>query len=189
MKKIIIVFVVILFSSLQISAQDTDDQGNTNDPAINDRANACFEGGSMEGKCDTEWEWVCGWHLIRLDSQNQESRYNFPSDCASLLPALIIPEVIPNYPGTGCVLWWSQPIVPVYQSSDFQGGNYLPFGHSGWTSHTLPHCTGTPQAYVALAYAPGGFAIANEICISHGHPGAVSAPSRALSINNVYVCI
>lgn len=25
--------------------------------------NACFPGGLMEGKCDTAWEWECGYYL------------------------------------------------------------------------------------------------------------------------------
>ncbi|MBZ0305231.1 MAG: hypothetical protein K8I82_04100, partial [Anaerolineae bacterium] len=30
--------------------------------------NACHEGGSMAGKCDTEWEWTCGWYLARFEA-------------------------------------------------------------------------------------------------------------------------
>lgn len=48
-------------------ADGFDDRGNPNDPATNERANACFEGGSMARKCIQEWEWTCGWYIIRID--------------------------------------------------------------------------------------------------------------------------
>lgn len=58
-----------------------DDQGNPNDPALNERANACFAGGSLEGKChttdadangviddlDVAFMWWCGWYIIRAE--------------------------------------------------------------------------------------------------------------------------
>lgn len=44
-----------------------DDAGNPNDPRINERANACYEGGSLEGKCSTEAQWQAGWYLIRYE--------------------------------------------------------------------------------------------------------------------------
>jgi len=58
-----------------------DDQGNPNDPGINERANACFEYGTMENSCNTtdinengsvedwevEWMWTCGWYKIRAE--------------------------------------------------------------------------------------------------------------------------
>lgn len=42
------VFVVVVGA---LMAQD--DRGNVNDPGFNERANACFAGGSLEGKCHT----------------------------------------------------------------------------------------------------------------------------------------
>jgi hypothetical protein len=58
-----------------------DDQGNPNDPTVNERANACFAGGSLEGKChttdadangviddlDVAFMWWCGWYIIRAE--------------------------------------------------------------------------------------------------------------------------
>ena len=65
-------FVVIsVFASLMIAAQvltvGVDDRGNPNDPRVNERANACFEGGSMAGKCHADNEWEAGWYLIRFE--------------------------------------------------------------------------------------------------------------------------
>lgn len=58
-----------------------DDEGNVNDPGFNPRANACFAGGSLEGKChttdadfdgdiddlDIAFMWWCGWFKIRVE--------------------------------------------------------------------------------------------------------------------------
>jgi hypothetical protein len=36
--------------------------------------NACYDGGSMEGKCnlgtedETRWAWTCGWYIARVDA-------------------------------------------------------------------------------------------------------------------------
>lgn len=91
---IFITLLTLLISSVFVLADGTDDEGNPNDPNVNDRANACYEGGAMEGKCDTDWEWMCGWHVIRLDPQNEDLRASFPPACISLLPPLIVPEVV-----------------------------------------------------------------------------------------------
>lgn len=44
-----------------------DDQGSTNDPRANERANACYDGGTLAGQCDTQAEWDAGWYLIRFE--------------------------------------------------------------------------------------------------------------------------
>lgn len=76
--------VVILSVSLIFAADGMDDQGNLNDPSINARANACFEGGSMEDKCETLWEWTCGWYAIRYD-EALLSATEIPAYCNSLI--------------------------------------------------------------------------------------------------------
>jgi hypothetical protein len=45
-----------------------DDFGNANNPFTNQRANACYLGGSLAGICDTQWEWECGWGIIRVEN-------------------------------------------------------------------------------------------------------------------------
>ena len=54
----------------------------TNDPNVDDDANACFEGGSLAGSCDNmdvdgdgdidqhdkNWMWKCGYYLIRVEN-------------------------------------------------------------------------------------------------------------------------
>lgn len=34
----------------------------TQDPLL-ENDNECFAGGLMEGQCETEWHWVCGWYI------------------------------------------------------------------------------------------------------------------------------
>lgn len=69
-----------------------------NDPSVNEEANACYTGGSMEGLCGTtdhdgngvvddyesEWDFRCGWYLIRYQYHMIGSG-NMPEDCRSLL--------------------------------------------------------------------------------------------------------
>lgn len=70
-KPCVIGFLFILFialSGIALLAQNSvDDQGDPNDPATNPRANACYAGGSLAGRCNVEWEWVCGWGIIRVE--------------------------------------------------------------------------------------------------------------------------
>ncbi|MCL4875234.1 MAG: hypothetical protein KJ064_01175 [Anaerolineae bacterium] len=44
--------------------------------------NACNEGGSMTGKCTTDWHWTCGWYLARYDAGVFKS---VPAACQILL--------------------------------------------------------------------------------------------------------
>lgn len=52
-------FVVVIAAS----AQDV-----SNDPVVNPDANACYTGGTLEGKCITDDDWIAGWHLIRWEA-------------------------------------------------------------------------------------------------------------------------
>lgn len=70
---LVLVFIGVLMAQ--------DDQGDPNDPGVNDRANACYTGGSLAGKChttdadrdgdvdqlDVDFMWWCGWYLIRVE--------------------------------------------------------------------------------------------------------------------------
>jgi hypothetical protein len=103
MKRLVLIGVLLLTLGLALNlvyAQDgLDDTGNPNDPASNDRANACFEGGALAGKCDSsdldfdgvveEWEqarmWECGWHYINWQ-YGLISESNFADQCEWILP-------------------------------------------------------------------------------------------------------
>lgn len=102
--------IIALLSAGMLTALAQDDQGNPNDPAINDRANACFEGGSLEGRCyqdfnadgiidDGEiwWAWNCGWYLIRYEHGMLE----LPDWCEDILhvpapPPTPTPTMVPT---------------------------------------------------------------------------------------------
>lgn len=68
-----------------------DDEGNVNDPTINERANACFEGGSMAGRCDSELDWQAGWYLIRFET-GLLTREDIPSWVAWVIPSEETPK-------------------------------------------------------------------------------------------------
>lgn len=107
-KTFILVFILVL-GALAVFAQDN------NDPFNNDAANACAEGGAMEGKCNIDfdgngivddyevaWAWACGWYMIRYDAGIFAE---VPSWCQSLIPPVIVPVVgteEPSYSGDLC---------------------------------------------------------------------------------------
>jgi hypothetical protein len=82
---------VLSFSAIK-AADSVDDQGNPNDPTANDRANACYDGGTLEGKCDSDLLWQAGWYLIRFE-HGSLSRADFPGWLIWVLP----PEVKVKY--------------------------------------------------------------------------------------------
>lgn len=50
--------------------------------------NACYAGGSMAGKCDTAWEWICGYYLARWESAGGWTTLgnSIIDSCQSVLP-------------------------------------------------------------------------------------------------------
>lgn len=77
-----IILALAVITTLGVMAED--DEGNPNDPRENERANACYEGGVMEDKCDTNWEWTCGWYVIRYNYQ-MIGEEGVPETCESLI--------------------------------------------------------------------------------------------------------
>lgn len=75
-----LLFVLMLLLSLSSLAAASFAQ-TANNPNFNEDANACAEGGTLEGYCnitdadrdgdvdeiDADWMWTCGWYLIRAD--------------------------------------------------------------------------------------------------------------------------
>jgi hypothetical protein len=65
-------FIVPVFVLLAVFVTITLAQDNAlpNDPFVNPDANACFAGGSWEGKCGDDLEmWRAGWYLIRWEKR------------------------------------------------------------------------------------------------------------------------
>lgn len=57
-----IAMIAALIIGLQITAFSQN-----NDPNEEIDSNACYAGGSMEGKCVTEEDWEAGWYVIRYE--------------------------------------------------------------------------------------------------------------------------
>lgn len=185
-KRSFITFIIILLTSSLAFA--VDDQGNPNDPTINPRANACYEDGSMADKCDTPWEWECGWHLIQFE-EGLTTRGEFPSWCLSIIPPEILPEPLivvvvtpapapvpaPSTPSAGCVEWATG------RSIDFAGGFAAPAGTLQFVGSS---CTGRSAALVGnYVYAPAPFD-ALALCNSFG-----TFTSTTSNLNDVYRCL
>jgi hypothetical protein len=62
-KRLTLLVLIALIALLPLGSAFADD------PAIGSKEdNACNPGGEMNGKCTTEWDWVCGWYLARVKS-------------------------------------------------------------------------------------------------------------------------
>ena len=112
--KFILVIILAVVGFAVSASVGFDDQGNINDPAVNERANACFEGGSLEGKCNTtdidkdglieNWEgeghYTCGWYLIRFE-YNLLGEDNLPEGCSyeEISSSNITPPDLDDEPG------------------------------------------------------------------------------------------
>ncbi|MBC8170027.1 MAG: hypothetical protein H7X77_00075 [Anaerolineae bacterium] len=85
MKKLLFILAMLL-NVLSVHAvfavtQPVDDRGITNDPSLNENANACYDDGTLELVCgttdvdgdgvvseaDITWMWTAGWYLIRYE--------------------------------------------------------------------------------------------------------------------------
>lgn len=175
---ILLVISIFALGSMLIFAQ-SDDQGDPNNPLSNGRANACYAGGSMEGKCDTEWEWEAGWYLIRFE-YGLISREDFFAQYAGLLPAEVIPTEVEAVVSSTPVFVCGGPVY---------GSLYVKFGTSDFlaspvSSYSDSSCT-TPDTliFLNLVYTTAGNSAATNLCISR-----FSATTAALLGNNIYYC-
>jgi hypothetical protein len=175
-------FFVLLVFSFSILAFALDDQGNPNDPNVNERANACYEDGSMAGKCDSDWEWEGGWYLIRFQS-GLISRADFPAQYAILLPPLLMETgeqtlVLgpPIAEAGGC-----QFITPAGYV-DFGTGNLLYPGSPKYDDASCTIYSGSDIGAILL-YTTAGQAVADIFC-----QGINSMYTATLWNANVYVC-
>lgn len=171
MKRLLVVLMITIFATLVVHAED--DQGNVNDPGENDRANACYEDGSMAGKCETDWEWECGWYFIRFE-YGSLSRDNFPGWCASLLPAIVEDDASALLPGAGCTAYLGEYIF-------FGSGNFLPAGTAQFSDASCTTPSGN-NTLIAVVYSTTGTPGATAICVSNGFTGS------GLIGGNVYHC-
>ena len=80
--KVILLVAFIITSAFPLAIVHADE------PAIGSpEDNACNPSGVMDGKCDTDWEWGCGYYLARwLSAGGWSGTYHMIADCVSLLP-------------------------------------------------------------------------------------------------------
>lgn len=87
-RAVLFILFVLLTISIPVFAGGMDDEGQPNDPRVNENANACYEGGSMgHYYCDEEEEWIGGWYLIRYEN-GMITRDQVPDFVSWILPPL-----------------------------------------------------------------------------------------------------
>lgn len=88
MKRLLMVCAILTLSLLGFRIIAAEDKPLPNDPRVNPDANACSEGGSMEGKCgDSEYMWAGAWYKIRYE-YGLIGRDKFPDQYKWMLPKL-----------------------------------------------------------------------------------------------------
>lgn len=86
----LLALVLIATTVIISTAQEGTDEAHDLDAAQLDAdANACAEGGSMEGRCETEWDWIYGWYFIRYEA-GIFTREELPEQYRPALPPVIV---------------------------------------------------------------------------------------------------
>lgn len=178
-KRFMLILIMILSSIVPVSAEGVDDQGNPNDPEVNDRANACYEGGTMLNQCNTKLDWQAGWYLIRFE-MGILSRDEIPDWVGWVLPPEVLPDELRNsvmipVPSGACLSDG-----PNYYN--FAGGYFLPYGSA---SHSDTNCAVVQAGFLAanIVYAPPPFD-AFTLCQLNGNYSGVSGSIG----DNLHVC-
>ena len=86
LRLIALVLVVLMVGALSLVQAQEDD-------------NACYAGGALDGRCESAWDWICGYYLQQWEAAGGwNGNYAFPDWCDpdSLLP--LRPEVPPGDP-------------------------------------------------------------------------------------------
>lgn len=170
-KRVSLFVVLMIFISALTNAEETP---NPLDPRTNENANACYQGGSMDGRCQNALHWNAGWYLIRWEFMLM-TREDVPLIYAWVLPPLKADGSdagLPSFPSVGCVMSDSGLYV------NFKGGYSLPPGSPIYTNAGCTNLSGfltgdpggtefnllyVPSSYDALTLclASGGTSIAN----------------------------
>jgi hypothetical protein len=81
-----VLMVVSLLAAQAVFAQEEiADHANGHNPSLDPHANACLDGGTLAGKCDSEALWNAGWYLIRFEQGSIDVEH-FPAEYAWVLP-------------------------------------------------------------------------------------------------------
>lgn len=183
MRKLFFIIIILAFSFGSL-ANGFDDHGVINDPQVNERANACYEGGEMAGKCLTDWDWEAGWYLIRYRA-GLISPADFPAEYVSLLT---IPDETPTV-NIMCLLIIANVNIPPYSGpvyGDFSGGYVGPAS----PLYGAPGCI-TPTdipIYSARWVTAANSASALSLCATY-FGGSYGVDSPTLVAPNIYGCL
>jgi hypothetical protein len=82
---------LVLSAALGLGLIAAEDAPEPNTP----EDNACYEGGVMAGKCDSDWAWKGGWYLARFLSDDL-TREQVPDEFQILLPPPVETPVAVN---------------------------------------------------------------------------------------------
>jgi len=179
-----VMLLIVLALSLIVGVQALDDDGNPNDPNDNSRANACYEGGSMAGKCDTPEEWEAGWYLIRFE-YGLISREDFPSYFSWALPDEVVDTP------SNCFTNGTYSLQ--YSGASAVSGNFTMFNSTNCTGGTLPRSTlSSDNPIIIVANSPSTAGVTcSSIQTGPGTPGidSLGGSYGYASPSNYYVCI
>jgi hypothetical protein len=172
-----LVLILLIFLLVPLS-------GSAREPDAGTRAdNECYEGGTMEGKCDTLWAWIGGWYVARYN-QGIFTREQVPATYQILLPppppvvstGADSPSLLPSpYPVGGC-----EQLAGYYVQF---GGSYFIAGPAAYTNATCTTLVGVTAPFTVV-YAPAGYD-ADFLC-SEATGGTL--PNSTMVDTNIYQC-
>ncbi|MDW8171622.1 MAG: hypothetical protein RML73_03975 [Anaerolineae bacterium] len=167
----LLIFVMLI--AIMVSAQEDSDPLN---PRTNAGANACYTGGSMDGRCEDEYLWIAGWYLIRLE--HDVLRWDdLPEGYRWLRPR----PVFQPQQETGQE---SQLIGTCYNSIDSSRSLRLSLGvkRGSFLHYTSPNCAGISEAMTIAQSA--------EACTALGLNPSIwnDGPFYGLPSGAYYVC-
>jgi hypothetical protein len=179
MKRIFLFALLLLSVSIVALGQEE----LPNDPLVNPDANACYEGGTLEGRCLAEIDWQAGWYLIRYEAD------------------MITYDQIPfwaryaaNPEGLNCewdhVNDWSAYVLNGFIPAGTQV--FVGFGCGVAADMTDVESVYTMSAEYDLAYTQNGQNEATAICQSHGYKLAVPISTLfpgEYGNDSLYVCM
>lgn len=155
-----------------------------------DPENACFEGGAMAGKCNTDWEWVCGYYLAQWTNAGGWQNPNnipFPSWCnpQSLLPPTPAPVIVDQASGAIFPIGFCVGIPVSSQSVSFNGSYFIqgPFTYYNGTVN----CDTTPSTQYSgtYVYAPAPF---DPLTLCKSAFGTLVSTSLKVADSDIYQC-
>ncbi len=178
---LLVILLVFIVPISMVSAQ----QPTTGTPAIGSpEDNACNVGGKMEGKCDSEWAWSCGWYLARYYS-GLFTRQQVIATCQMLLPVPVAAPSTSSAAGFSPACFTHS--VPGVQHDENFNGVPNSVNNVVGTISQNGTCSGGfnfNRTYV-VASSMGD---ANGICVALGFGGSTGQSSNDGVPSNFWIC-